>query len=527
MHRQIAGKLTGRVTKWIVLVAWIVALRRPRRAHRQAHRRPEQRGVVVAARLGRVDQGPRRAVRDGRPQRHPDAGRLPPRRRAHRRRPRGDGRAGRRRSPRSTASPTRGAHPQRRAVADRAPGARCFRGRRGRATSTDLQLRRRTAGTTSRRRRRDPRHRRRSTASTVHLAGFGGQAADAAEAFEGIDTNLILATLGVVIVILLFTYRSPCCGCCRSSASVVAYVVSPGVVYLLAKYADLTVNGQSQAILDHPGDRRRHRLRPAAGGPLPRGAAPARGPARGDGVRAAPRRPGDPRQRRHGRRRHALPALRRPELHRRPRPGRRRRHRGHLPGDGHPAAGAAGDLRPLDVLAEAPGVRLRRAHHDRPLGPGRRGSRPGRAGSGGHHRLLLARLPRPVQARRRRAADRGHLHQGVRLDQGPEGARRRTAWPTTPTPSRWSPTPTRSTPSQDAIADIDGLGEPTPSRGRLGDGRVLRGHHRRATSPRTAASTSSRHAATPCTPSTAPTPWSAAGRRSTSTPRSPPPATTR
>ena len=23
MHRQIAGKLTGRVTKWIVLVAWI------------------------------------------------------------------------------------------------------------------------------------------------------------------------------------------------------------------------------------------------------------------------------------------------------------------------------------------------------------------------------------------------------------------------------------------------------------------------------------------------------------------------
>ena len=43
----------------------------------------------------------------------------------------------------------------------------------------------------------------------VHLAGYGGQAADSAEAFEGIDTNLIFATLGVVIVILLFTYRSP------------------------------------------------------------------------------------------------------------------------------------------------------------------------------------------------------------------------------------------------------------------------------------------------------------------------------
>ena len=24
MHRQIAGKLTGRVTKWIVLAAWLV-----------------------------------------------------------------------------------------------------------------------------------------------------------------------------------------------------------------------------------------------------------------------------------------------------------------------------------------------------------------------------------------------------------------------------------------------------------------------------------------------------------------------
>ena len=30
---------------------------------------------------------------------------------------------------------------------------------------------------------------------TVHLAGYGGQAADASEAFEGIDTNLIMITL--------------------------------------------------------------------------------------------------------------------------------------------------------------------------------------------------------------------------------------------------------------------------------------------------------------------------------------------
>jgi RND superfamily putative drug exporter len=84
---------------------------------------------------------------------------------------------------------------------------------------------------------------------SVHLAGFGGQAADAAEAFEGIDTNLIMITLIVVILILLVTYRSPILWLLPIISAVVAYTISGGVVYLLARYADLTVNGQSQAIL--------------------------------------------------------------------------------------------------------------------------------------------------------------------------------------------------------------------------------------------------------------------------------------
>lgn len=83
----------------------------------------------------------------------------------------------------------------------------------------------------------------------VHLAGFGGQAADSAEAFEGIDTNLIMATLAVVVVILLFTYRSPVLWLLPIICAVVANTIATGLVYLLAKYADLTVNGQSQAIL--------------------------------------------------------------------------------------------------------------------------------------------------------------------------------------------------------------------------------------------------------------------------------------
>lgn len=83
----------------------------------------------------------------------------------------------------------------------------------------------------------------------VHLAGFGGQAADSAEAFEGIDTNLILATLSVVVVILLLTYRSPILWLLPIICAVVANTIATGLVYLLAKHAGLTVNGQSQAIL--------------------------------------------------------------------------------------------------------------------------------------------------------------------------------------------------------------------------------------------------------------------------------------
>ncbi len=259
----------------------------------------------------------------------------------------------------------------------------------------------------------------------VHLAGFGGQAADSAEAFEGIDTNLIMVTLLVVIVILLLTYRSPVLWLLPIICVVVAYNVATGVVYLLAKYADLTVNGQSQAILSilviGAGTdyalllvaRYREELRRHAG------------PPRGDGRRAAPCRPGHPRQCRHGRGRHAVPGLRRPQLDRRPRPGQRDRHRGDLPGDGHPAARAAGVLRTLGLLAQAPRVRLPGAHHVRPLGQGRPpDQRPPARRLGGHDRPAARGLSRALQARRVRPVDRGHLHQGVRLHQGPEAARR-------------------------------------------------------------------------------------------------------
>ena len=83
----------------------------------------------------------------------------------------------------------------------------------------------------------------------VYVAGAGGQAADSAEAFGGIDTTLLAATLGVVILILLFTYRSPILWILPIFSAVVALFVSQALIYFLARYADLTVNGQSYAIL--------------------------------------------------------------------------------------------------------------------------------------------------------------------------------------------------------------------------------------------------------------------------------------
>ena len=84
---------------------------------------------------------------------------------------------------------------------------------------------------------------------TVYIAGQGGQAADSFEAFSGIDSTLLLAALGIVILILLVTYRSPVLWILPIFSVVVSLGTSLGLVYFLAKYADLTVNGQSQAIL--------------------------------------------------------------------------------------------------------------------------------------------------------------------------------------------------------------------------------------------------------------------------------------
>ncbi|MEU7470926.1 MMPL family transporter [Streptomyces sp. NPDC044984] len=83
----------------------------------------------------------------------------------------------------------------------------------------------------------------------VHITGPGGTSADFAEAFEGIDSTLLLSAMAVVVVMLLITYRSPTLLLVPLLAVICALFTAQALIYFLAEYAGLTVNGQSAGIL--------------------------------------------------------------------------------------------------------------------------------------------------------------------------------------------------------------------------------------------------------------------------------------
>ncbi|HEY9375820.1 MAG TPA: MMPL family transporter, partial [Jiangellaceae bacterium] len=83
----------------------------------------------------------------------------------------------------------------------------------------------------------------------AYVTGPAGVAADFSEAFEGIDTTLLYSAMAVVIVILLLSYRSPVLWLFPVVSAFVALTVAQAVVYLLAEYADVTVNAQTAGIL--------------------------------------------------------------------------------------------------------------------------------------------------------------------------------------------------------------------------------------------------------------------------------------
>ena len=84
---------------------------------------------------------------------------------------------------------------------------------------------------------------------SVYVGGPAASAADELKIFKGIDSTLLYAALGVVIGLLLLTYRSPVLWLLPIMSAGVALTVSEAVIYLLTQHANLTVNGQSDGIL--------------------------------------------------------------------------------------------------------------------------------------------------------------------------------------------------------------------------------------------------------------------------------------
>ncbi|WP_435770072.1 MMPL family transporter [Nocardioides sp. SYSU DS0651] len=83
----------------------------------------------------------------------------------------------------------------------------------------------------------------------VYLAGAGGSTADQSAAFEGFEGRLLVIALLAVTLILLISYRSPVLWILPIFSAVVGLMMSMGLLYFLAKYAGLTINGQTQFIM--------------------------------------------------------------------------------------------------------------------------------------------------------------------------------------------------------------------------------------------------------------------------------------
>jgi putative drug exporter of the RND superfamily len=82
----------------------------------------------------------------------------------------------------------------------------------------------------------------------VYVTGPAAIASDELKIFKGIDSTLLFATLAVVIVLLLLTYRSPILWLLPIVSAGLALTIAEAVIYVLTQHG-LTVNGQSGGIL--------------------------------------------------------------------------------------------------------------------------------------------------------------------------------------------------------------------------------------------------------------------------------------
>ncbi|MWA05831.1 MMPL family transporter [Actinomadura sp. LD22] len=84
---------------------------------------------------------------------------------------------------------------------------------------------------------------------SAHVTGPAGAGSDQFGVFQSLDGFLLMAAGIVVIVLLLIIYRSPVLWFIPVLSAVFALGLAQSVIYLLAKYADLTVNGMSSGIM--------------------------------------------------------------------------------------------------------------------------------------------------------------------------------------------------------------------------------------------------------------------------------------
>ncbi|MEV5571729.1 MMPL family transporter [Spirillospora sp. NPDC052269] len=83
----------------------------------------------------------------------------------------------------------------------------------------------------------------------THVTGPAGGVADLSAVFGSMDGMLLMVAAGVVIALLLLIYRSPLLWLVPLVSAVFALGLSQSAVYLLARYAGLTFNGQTSGIL--------------------------------------------------------------------------------------------------------------------------------------------------------------------------------------------------------------------------------------------------------------------------------------
>jgi RND superfamily putative drug exporter len=81
------------------------------------------------------------------------------------------------------------------------------------------------------------------------VTGSAGALADADEAFGGVETTLLFAAAGVIGLLLLITYRSPFLWVVPLASVGLASQLATGVVYLLGRYAGVTVTDTSTALM--------------------------------------------------------------------------------------------------------------------------------------------------------------------------------------------------------------------------------------------------------------------------------------